>query len=551
MSYVGNPVQSIAYLTDQFSGTGSQTAFTMSVAPANPASIMVAIHGVVQDPSTYSVVGTTLNFSQAPPGGTGNISVRYMGVPAAGVVTTAYRTVTEFTATASQTVFTPPAYTVGFIEVYRNGIRLHASDFTATNGTSVTLGVACTAGDSVALVSFYVSNVLNAIPATANAINSLYLSPNLTLVSPNATTLNSPSTLSLQTGGNTAITVDANQNVGVGTSAPGQKLTLMSSTSQVGIQFGQNGNFTNAGYIYNDGTSMIIASAQGSTGKKVFINMSAPDNAVTLDSNGNMGLGGNGDMVGLAVQTPSYTTAYASNLGGNAATAGYGSQLQVVSQSDSSTVSGISLFTRTTGRSRWDILNVWTSTYVGDLVFRGRSGGTANIEALRINSNGVLVLQGGTTAAAGTGIAFPATQNPSSDANTLDDYEEGTWTPTWAGSGSNPTATYGSQLGRYIKIGRMVWIYCAINVLTFSGGSGNLQIAGLPFAVDPNTADGGFAIGQMAFWSVFPTSVGTITNSTILQLYKSGNNTPSVMSDINASANADYIRFQGCYLTAN
>ena len=158
---------------------------------------------------------------------------------------------------------------------------------------------------------------------------------------------------------------------------------------------------------------------------------------------------------------------------------------------------------------------------------------------------------GGNTATSGTGIAFPATQSASSDPNTLDDYEEGTWTPTWGGTVSDPTATYGSQTGRYVKIGRMVWVYCAINVLTFSGGSGNLLIRGLPFAVDPNAQDGGFAIGQMAYWNTFPSSIGTIANSTNLQLYKSGNNTPSVMSDVNTAANSDYLRFQGCYLTAN
>ena len=112
MSYIGNQPISVAFLTDQFSGTGSQTAFTLSAAPANTASILVAVSGVLQDPSTYATTGTTLNFSGAPPSGSGNISVRYLGIPASGVTTTAYRTVTEFTATAGQNTFTPPSYNV-------------------------------------------------------------------------------------------------------------------------------------------------------------------------------------------------------------------------------------------------------------------------------------------------------------------------------------------------------------------------------------------------------------------------------------------------------
>ena len=64
-----------------FSGTGSQTVFTMSVTPANSESVMIAISGVVQDPSTYTVSGTTLTFSSAPPSGTNNISCRYLALP--------------------------------------------------------------------------------------------------------------------------------------------------------------------------------------------------------------------------------------------------------------------------------------------------------------------------------------------------------------------------------------------------------------------------------------------------------------------------------------
>lgn len=69
-------------------------------------------------------------------------------------------------------------------------------------------------------------------------------------------------------------------------------------------------------------------------------------------------------------------------------------------------------------------------------------------------------------------IKFPATQVPSSDANTLDDYEEGTWTPLDSGD-----ATIGS--GRYVKIGRIVFIYLYITANSVSTQS----IKGLPFTV--------------------------------------------------------------------
>ena len=175
MSYIGNTPTSIAFLTDLFTGTGSLSVFTMSAAPDSTSSILVSITGVVQEPSTYSVSGNTLTFSQAPPAGTGNISIRYLGIPASGVVSTAYRTVTEFTATLAQTIFTVPSYTVGYITVYRNGVRLGTADYTATSGTNVILGTAANTGDLITTESFYVSSVLNAIPAVAGAITSSYI----------------------------------------------------------------------------------------------------------------------------------------------------------------------------------------------------------------------------------------------------------------------------------------------------------------------------------------------------------------------------------------
>jgi hypothetical protein len=101
--------------------------------------------------------------------------VRYLGIPASGVTTTAYRTVTDFTATAGQTTFSVPSYTVGYIDVYRNGVRLGSADYTATSGTTVVLVNAATAGDLVVTESFYVSSVLNAIPATAGSVGTTYL----------------------------------------------------------------------------------------------------------------------------------------------------------------------------------------------------------------------------------------------------------------------------------------------------------------------------------------------------------------------------------------
>lgn len=172
MSYIGNQPQYTSFLTDTFSGTGSRTVYNMTVAPANAAAVILAVSGILQDPGTYSVVGNILTFSQAPPIGTDNISVRYLSLPASNVVSAAYRSVTDIIATGGQTTFSTSSYTPGFVEVFRNGVRLGASNFTATTGVTVVLGSPANAGDLVTVVSFFVSSVINAIPGTAGSVTA-------------------------------------------------------------------------------------------------------------------------------------------------------------------------------------------------------------------------------------------------------------------------------------------------------------------------------------------------------------------------------------------
>jgi hypothetical protein len=95
MAYIGNEVTSIPFITDTFSGTGGQTAFALTRAPAGSASIAVFISGVYQPPGNYTLSGVTLNFAIAPSSGTNNIVVLHLGngsavqVPSDGSVTIA------------------------------------------------------------------------------------------------------------------------------------------------------------------------------------------------------------------------------------------------------------------------------------------------------------------------------------------------------------------------------------------------------------------------------------------------------------------------------
>ena len=122
-----------------------------------------------------------------------------------------------------------------------------------------------------------------------------------------------------------------------------------------------------------------------------------------------------------------------------------------------------------------------------DLTFATRSvtTDTAPTERMRIDSSGNVTLQknisvgGATPTTSGTGITFPATQSASSDANTLDDYEEGTWTPSPTNLTVVGTPTYS---GKYTKIGNCVTAVMTAQATTSTASTtGSTYFSGLPF----------------------------------------------------------------------
>jgi hypothetical protein len=93
---------------------------------------------------------------------------------------------------------------------------------------------------------------------------------------------------------------------------------------------------------------------------------------------------------------------------------------------------------------------------------------------------------GATPTTSGSGITFPATQDSSSNANTLDDYEEGTWTPT-ALSLSGTITSYSSN-GKYTKIGNVVVLWYYIAISNAGTASSKLQITNAPFIANYDTS---------------------------------------------------------------
>jgi hypothetical protein len=96
--------------------------------------------------------------------------------------------------------------------------------------------------------------------------------------------------------------------------------------------------------------------------------------------------------------------------------------------------------------------------------------------------NGTVDLGGSSTRFKDLYLSGGAYLGGTAAANKLDYYEEGTWTPTYTTSNSNATVAYTTQRGRYTKVGNLVFItwYIGFGTIT-SAGTGNVQIAGVPF----------------------------------------------------------------------
>jgi hypothetical protein len=185
--------------------------------------------------------------------------------------------------------------------------------------------------------------------------------------------------------------------------------------------------------------------------------------ALTVDTNTLVAnAAGYTDKVGIGTATPAYPLSVAGRISYSSGI-GEGADLTVSS-------SGVSL--------QFGLGSSWTQQvwYLN------------GVEAARLNQTANFVLKGGTAAANGVGVTFPATQVASSDANCLDDYEEGTWTPAFTFATPGTLAlTYNQQSGSYTKIGRLVTVifrvsFAAAGIIKGTA-SGNLSITGLPFTV--------------------------------------------------------------------
>lgn len=155
--------------------------------------------------------------------------------------------------------------------------------------------------------------------------------------------------------------------------------------------------------------------------------------------------------------------------------------------------------------------------------------------------NGPVTLAGGQ-------LSFPATQVPSANANTLDDYEEGTWTPSILFGAASTGITYSTQAGRYTKIGRTVIVSCNIVLSSKGTATGAAQVGGLPFTSANDGIYAAAAVGLAAGMSSVTGAVSLMVkpNDVLLNVYHSNNGAGAGLTNSNFT-NTSQVYFSATY----
>jgi hypothetical protein len=254
----------------------------------------------------------TNTLSKLAAGTNGYILTLASGIPswaASNAATT--RTTSEFTATASQTTFTV-AYTVGLVDVYRNGVKLASTDYTATSGTSVILATGANAGDIIEIVAYSALSIgtgVNSFSGGTTGLTPAFGTGTVTL----AGTLN---VANGGTGTSTAFTTgsvvfagasgtytqdnanffwdDTNNRLGIGTTSPTRTVDVVGN-----LRLGSsNGRFieilnatSQASYISQEASAELRLNQEtASADSKVTFRTQGLQRMV-IDSSGNVGIG--------------------------------------------------------------------------------------------------------------------------------------------------------------------------------------------------------------------------------------------------------------------
>jgi hypothetical protein len=188
--------------------------------------------------------------------------------------------------------------------------------------------------------------------------------------------------------------------------------------------------------------------------------------------------------------------------------------------------------------------NIYTDNVTGKLSFFDVTFG---VERMALSTSGNLSF------ASGKGIDFSATSGTGTS-ELFDDYEEGTWTPVYTASTTDPTfASYPVRSAHYRKIGAMVFVTARFRTSGYnSDGVGNLRISGLPYAAKSSGSffdTGGITIHSVQNWGSIPYNGVVKPGDAFISLIGSTGFVDQSVLALGTGTNNNDISFSGMYVT--
>ena len=390
----------------------------------------------------------------------------------------------SFTATSGQTSFATGGYTPNFLDVYLNGVKLAAADYTASNGSDIVLASGAATGDILEVVAYTAFDTANVTGATNFTVTGAFTSQG---IDDNANA--------------TAITIDASENVGIGTSSPAALIDLKHNSASTHLRLTEStsGNWSALGvdtsdnlrfYTNNDERMRIHASGDVTIGKTVSGNTLA---GIKLDSTGYASFTATNDYPIIANRLSSDgDIAHFRKDGSTVGSIGVTAADNLYVAGSASNHAGL----------------VFNNTAMGAWVNGAESDTTMSLGTFANRFRDLYLSDG--VYLGGTGAA-----------NKLDDFETGTWTPTLQNAPSGISHAGTAIHNKYIKVGNLVTISGYVELNTTSPNSGNaFLVDGIPFAPNVTNAIAGSMICRYGSTDVYSPYMG---NSSRIEWYKINN----------------------------
>ena len=342
---------------------------------------------------------------------------------------------------------------------------------------------------------------------------------------------------------NTLFVDSSNNRVGIGTASPDRPLKIISTSSSpiIEIQGSKGSGFefgfgidSNGGFLQQNGNTNLRAFVNGSERMRIDSSgnvlvgkttVSVNNDGIQLEATGTLGVTRDGnDVLIMNRKTSDGDIAVFRKDGTTIASIGNsGNNLKITSTDQGLGNNSITVLCNT---------------------FRPDSDNVPNLGSSGKRFSDLYL--GGNIYLGGTGSA-----------NALDDYEEGSFTPSYSTEGGGESITYdGITSGSYIKIGQLVFVTGYIRTDGWSGGASYVYLDSLPFTINSDTADSGHIGFARAtnFLGERPLKGEVVPNTTKMFLkFRSsvtGDDDNIVISDIDTGTNKNVILFSGTYRTS-